>query len=213
MQVRNIITGHSSIIIATVFALSIFAQSVLFHYLIYHEILFSSLWTHTVDFFRFYLPHISIALFLASFVFLFKNKWWTVAVSVFIDVWIWANLWYFRANNILIDKYAIGMIGNLNGFWDSILALIRPVDVVFLALTVLLVMAVVTCKTNTKSIRLFFTILAMSIICGLINGVLLAQKYNNDCLYISIKLLDNAHYHHSHIFLLPGFHRFQHHHR
>ena len=128
--------NQSSIIIAFIFALSIFAQSLLFHYLIYHEILFSSLWTHTVDFFRFYLPHISIALFLASFVFLFKNKWWMVALSVFIDVWIWANLWYFRANNILIDKYAIGMIGNLNGFWNSILALIQPVDFVFLCITI-----------------------------------------------------------------------------
>lgn len=177
--------NKNSYLIAFVFALSIFTQSVLFHYLIYHEILFSSLWTHTADFFRFYLPHISIALFLASFVFLFKNRWWTVAVSVFIDIWILANLWYYRANNILIDKYAVTMIGNLNGFWDSILALIKPVDLVFLALTVLVVVVVGTSKTYSKSIRLFFTILAMSIICGLFNGVLLAGKYGNDYTFLN----------------------------
>ena len=178
--------NQSSIIIAFVFALSIFAQSLLFHYLIYHEILFSSLWTHTVDFFRFYLPHISIALFLASFVFLFKNKWWMVALSVFIDVWIWANLWYFRANNILIDKYAIGMIGNLNGFWNSILALIQPVDFVFLCITisigVLLILIKRKCERHST---LFSIVITVSIICGIIDGIMIAKNHQNDYSYIN----------------------------
>ena len=186
MQVRNIITRHSTLIIATVFAFSIFAQSVLFHYIIYHEILFSSLWTHTGDFIRFYLPHISIALFLASFVFLFRNKWWTVAVSVFIDVWILANLWYFRADSMLVEKYAISMIGNLNGYWDSIFALIRPTDILFILFTIVLTASIfVTKNKKQKSVKLFFTGVIATFILGITNGFLLTNKYEGDISYVN----------------------------
>ena len=105
--------------IPVVFALTIFVQCVLFHYLIYKEILLSTLWHSPVDFFRFYLPAATMAVFFSSFVFLFKNKWWTVAISMLFNIWIWANMWYFRSNGILVDKYAVTMIHNLNGFWDK----------------------------------------------------------------------------------------------
>lgn len=134
----KILMMRERIITATVYALTIFTQCVLFHYLTYKEILFSSLWHSPVDFLRFYLPAATEAVFFAGFVFLFKNKWWTVVVSLLINTWILANLWYFRANGIFVDHYAVGMIGNLNGFWNSILALIRPVDFVFVGLTAFL---------------------------------------------------------------------------
>lgn len=124
--------------IPAVFALTIFLQCILFHYLIYNEILFSTLWHSPEDFFRFYLSATTIAVFFAAFVFIFKHKWWTVVASIIFNIWIWANLWYFRANGILVDKYAVSMIGNLNGFWDSILALISPIDFIFFIFTIIL---------------------------------------------------------------------------
>ena len=166
--------------IPVVFALTIFVQCVLFHYLIYKEILLSSLWHSPVDFFRFYLPAATMAVFFSSFVFLFKNKWWTVVVSIFFNLWIWANLWYYRANGILIDKYAVSMIGNLNGFWDSILALIRPADYVFLALTIFLIICIIVNKNRNKSALLSVSGVVISLIMGLINGGLLVKKYNGN---------------------------------
>ena len=170
------------IITAVVFALTIFAQCVLFHYLIYKEILFSTLWHSPVDFFRFYLPAATEAVFFAGFVFLFKNRWWTVVVSLLINVWILANLWYFRANGILVDHYAIGMIGNLNGFWDSILALIKPVDFIFVGLTTILatVLFILRKRESKKQPRWFLTIVGIALVMGLTNGGLLVKKYKGD---------------------------------
>lgn len=172
--------------IPVVFALTIFVQCVLFHYLIYKEILLSTLWHSPVDFFRFYLPAATMAVFFSSFVFLFKNKWWTVVVSIFFNLWIWANLWYYRANGILIDKYAVSMIGNLNGFWDSILALIRPADFAFLCLTLLLAIFIYIFKSRgQKSIITFAISMILSIVMGLANGMLLVIKYKGDWSYMN----------------------------
>ncbi|MDD6001274.1 MAG: sulfatase-like hydrolase/transferase [Bacteroidales bacterium] len=171
--------------IPAVFALTIFVQCVLFHYLIYKEILLSSLWHSPEDFVRFYLPAATIAVFFSSFVFLFKNKWWTVVVSLIFDVWIFANLWYYRANGILIDKYAVTMIGNLNGFWDSILALIRPTDFVFLILTIILLISIIVTNNRSNPLKITVFGIAISLIMGLANGLLLVRKYGNDWSYIN----------------------------
>ena len=179
-------TKYSDWIIAAVFALTIFVQCVLFHYLIYHEILFSTLWHSPEDFFRFYLPAATMAVFFGGLVFLFKNRWWTVAVSMLINVWIWANLWYYRANGILIDKYSVSMIGNLNGFWDSILALIRPSDFLFLLFSITLVINILICYTKSKNIKVSIACIFIALIMGLTNGWLLGRKYNNDWSYINL---------------------------
>lgn len=171
---------QSTFIIAAVFAFSIFAQSVLFHYLIYHEILFSSLWHSPEDFFRFYLPGTTMAVFFASFVFLFKNRWWIVVVSMIFNLWIWANLWYYRANGVLLDHYCIGMIGNLNGFCDSLLILMRPIDLTFIILTFILIITIIITKNRNKSFKIFILFIVLSVILSLINGILLVRKNNGD---------------------------------
>lgn len=173
--------------IPTVFALTIFVQCVLFHYLIYKEILLSSLWHSPLDFFRFYLPAATMAVFFSSFVFLFKNKWWTVVVSIFFNLWIWANLWYYRANGILIDKYAITMIGNLNGYWDSILALILPEDFVFLSLTIMLAITTWIWRERkvVKSASCFIGLICLVIVMGLTNGIVLVRKNQGNWSYMN----------------------------
>ena len=177
--------NKNSYLIAFVFALSIFAQSVLFHYLIYHEILFSTLWHSPEDFFRFYLPAATMAVFFGGLVFLFKNRWWTVAVSLLIDIWIFANLWYYRANSMLIDQFTVKMAGNMNGFWDSIFALIRPADSVFILLTIILIITIVFTNNGSKALRFSIICVILSLVMGLTNGVLLARKYGNDISYIN----------------------------
>ena len=77
------------------FALTIFLQCCLFHWLAFHSILISSLWKNPMAFWAFYLPKISISLFIASFVFLFRRKGWTIVVSILINIWIIAELIYF----------------------------------------------------------------------------------------------------------------------
>ena len=62
--------------LASIFAITIFLQCCLFHYLAFHSILISSLWRNPLTFWSFYLPKMSIAVFVASFVFIFKRKNW-----------------------------------------------------------------------------------------------------------------------------------------
>ena len=102
------------------FALSIFLECVLFHWNCFHSILISSLWRVPFEFFSFWCPKIAVALFFASFVFVFKRSWWTILFSFVFDVWILANLIYFRSNAAFLDVFALSMAGNMDGFWSSV---------------------------------------------------------------------------------------------
>lgn len=76
-------TKYGTLIIYCVFSLSVFLQCVLFSWLAFHNIAISSLWKNPFYFVSFYLPKLSIALLLGSFVFLFRRKYWTIYASVF----------------------------------------------------------------------------------------------------------------------------------
>ena len=103
-----------------VLALIIFIKCVLFHWFCFHSILISSLWKEPFDFFAFWLPKMNIAIFLASFIFIFPKKWWTFVMALLIDLWCISNLIYFRANELLIACESIMMTTNLKGFEGSI---------------------------------------------------------------------------------------------
>ena len=102
------------------FALLIFIKCVLFHWSCFHSLLISSLWKEPFEFFAFWLPKINVAIFLASFIFVFPKKWWTFVVALLIDLWCISNLMYFRANELLIAFESIMMTTNLKGFEGSI---------------------------------------------------------------------------------------------
>lgn len=127
-----------TIIYALFFFLTLFFQCMVFHYLAFHTYYGSSIIYDPVSFWAFYFPKISICLFFAAFVPLFKKKGWTIVVSFVMAVWILAELVYYRVNGILIDAYSFTMIGNMQGFWNSVFAFIRPVDIVIILPTVAL---------------------------------------------------------------------------
>ena len=102
------------------FALTIFIKCVLFHWECFQSILISSLWHAPAEFFAFWCPKIAVALFFASFVFVSKRPWWTIAFSIVFDTWILANLIYYRSNAAFLDVFALSMAGNMDGFWSSV---------------------------------------------------------------------------------------------
>ncbi len=125
------------------FAGILFIKCVLFNYFYTESIPISSLWKNPLDFYHFYLPRLSMSFAIASLIFLFKRKSWIVWISILLDFWMIANLWYFRYYSMLVDAYAITMIGGLNdGYWSSIIALFAWKDLLFLLLTVILSIAV-----------------------------------------------------------------------
>ena len=151
--------------LASIFAITVFLQCCLFHYLAFHSILISSLWKNPLAFWSFYLPKISIAVCIASFVFLFKRKGWTIIVSILINVWIIAELIYYRANRIFLDAHSFTLISNMDGFWSSVPVYLQGLDWILLVPTIILAIAFY-CFYNHKRtyvgliIALIFSILS-----------------------------------------------------
>ncbi|MCQ2343493.1 MAG: sulfatase-like hydrolase/transferase [Paludibacteraceae bacterium] len=133
---------HKLAILIVVFAVSIFLQCVIFHFQAFQAILISSIYKNPLAFWSFYLPKISIALFLSAAVVFIKNKYWLIVPCLILLLWSFAELIYFRANSIFLDAYSFTMIGNMNGFWDSIFTLVRPNDLIMLLPLILLIIAI-----------------------------------------------------------------------
>ncbi len=116
----------------------VFFKSLLFHYSCFGYLAFSSLWTAPVDFFAFYLAKLSPALFIASFCFLLKRRWCFCVISLLLDLWLIANMIYYRANGFFLDIDTIAMAGNMEGFWNSIWTYMNWTVLAILVTTVLL---------------------------------------------------------------------------
>ena len=103
------------------FALILFLKTMIFHWTCFHSVLISSLWKNPTEFFRFWGGKITPILFLGSFVFLTKRYGWTTIVHVLTDIWLIANLFYYKANTLFLSVETMKMADNMNGFWDSLL--------------------------------------------------------------------------------------------
>lgn len=99
----------------------LFAKLILFHWACFHSLLLSSIFTHTEVTINFYLSKLMTAVLISSFLFVIKRRWIFVVLQLLIDTWIVANIFYYCANELFISVEAVGMIGNLDGFWSAIL--------------------------------------------------------------------------------------------
>lgn len=154
---------YATLILASIFAFTLFLQCCYFHYQAFHSILISSLWNDPVAFFTFYTPKISISLFIASFVFLFKRKSWAIYVSFIVSIWCIAELVYYRANGIFLDAFSFTMVGNMDGFWDSIFVFIYINDFIIFVPT--LIILIVYYLFNDKARKLSLYVSAILICC------------------------------------------------
>lgn len=152
---------NATLILASIFAFTLFLQCCFFHYQAFHSILISSLWKDPIAFLTFYAPKISISLFIASFVFLFKKKSWTIYLSFLVSIWCVAELAYFRANKIFLDAYSFTMIGNMEGFWSSVPMYIYVSDFIIFLFTVILIISY--CLLHNKLINYKISIFGICI--------------------------------------------------
>lgn len=120
-----------------IFVLTLLVKNLLFHWYFFHSIVVSSLWYAPLHFVRFWGAKLTPALFIASFVFLSKRTWWTIIALLLSDIWIIANLFYYKVNTLFLTVETIKLVGNMNGFWDSLFSLIGWDIVSFLIVTVL----------------------------------------------------------------------------
>ena len=135
-------------IIFSMYALLIFLLCLIFHIEIYRGVLISSLWRKPISFWGFWLPKISVSLFLASFVFFSKRNWWTIVIALFLNLWCLANTIYFRSRGLLFDGFTFTMASNMDGFWGSLIMYFLPKDIIPFLLTV--IYAVLLILINNK---------------------------------------------------------------
>ncbi len=112
------ITGNKAswLLFVALFIL-LLGKTVAFHWFVYN-ILHVSYGLRTP--WAFWLPKVAISLFLANIVWICRKKWPLVLMLLIVDLWIIANMMYFRANNTLITWESITMASNLHGFGQSI---------------------------------------------------------------------------------------------
>lgn len=83
-----------------------------------------------------YLSTSAAALLLSGVVFLDSRRIISVFLAIWMDVWMLANILYFRANGLLIDWTAVCQVTQLRGFEDAILSYLDFRLAVFPILTI-----------------------------------------------------------------------------
>lgn len=128
---------NKTILLYLCFVFVLFVKNILFDYATFHSLVISSLWKSTSYFFLYYSGKLIPALFLGSFIFLFKNKIWTIVVMLLIDLWMISNTIYYAANELFLDIDSILMVSNLQGFGLSIFTYLDVWTIIPLVCTII----------------------------------------------------------------------------
>jgi hypothetical protein len=116
----------------------IISKSLLFHsYCFYENLLTSDIWTDFLVRGAVLLPKLAAGVFFAGLLLLTPRKGWSIPFLLVYDTWCVANLVYFRSTMSLIDVCAVSMVGNMEGFWDSVWFLLAWKDCIFYLITLL----------------------------------------------------------------------------
>ena len=134
-KLRNIFEqkNRSRIFVFCLFFAFVLLFAMLFHSFVFHELHLRL--RKPLEFAVIWLPKIAVSLLIALPVWFSRRNWWTILALFTLDVWIIANILYFRANNILLTYNAIMMANNLGGVGGSVWMFVNWKSIIFLALT------------------------------------------------------------------------------
>ncbi len=174
------VNNHKRGFIFITFALSIFLQCALFSYLCFQTIIISSLWHDTIGFLAYWLPKLAVSLFIASFVWISHKYYWTIFVSALIDIWSIANMIYYRANGFLIVSESFSLVGNLNGFENSISTYLTSSMLLFPLITILY--SLICCLSWSKELKWSYCgiSLLLSLLSSITGGACLWHSYKRN---------------------------------
>lgn len=124
-------------IFLTAFVISVLVKLVLFTVKVNGSAHFSSGMDDSpmLDFLLGYSIYVGVALFFAALGAFSKYFWPAFLLDLILDVWILANLLSLRFHGIMITGYDFRLIGNMNGFWDSLLAFTYFSDILMFLVT------------------------------------------------------------------------------
>ena len=129
--------NHATWLLFAAFTLLLFIKSMLFHWAVFHSIPLSSLWHSPLYFYTFYMAKLLMPLFLAGFLFISKHRWWTIIISILVDLWCTSNLIYYKTYNAFLTVPDILLIRNMDGAWSSIIVYFDIYMVIMLLMSVI----------------------------------------------------------------------------
>lgn len=144
----------------------------IFHWSCFHSVLLSSIWYQPLEFVRFWGGKIVPVLFLGSFVFISRNRAWTICVHVLTDLWLIANMFYYKANTLFLSYETMQMADNMTGFWDSLYSYTEWSMAFYPILTVLFVLALFVIPKPSQRMPIAFAIaLCVSVLIAVVDNV------------------------------------------
>lgn len=172
--------NHAQLCVFFLFVFTIFTMGVLFHWNCYHSVLISSLWHTPAEFFRFWGGKLVPALFIGSFIFLTKKNWWTIVVNVIADIWLIANMFYFKANSLFLSYETMQMADNMSGFWSSLYSYLGWDIYIYLVLSVLYIILYWPFRKliNNRCVVKFSCACLLSILLSVIDNICYAKVMN-----------------------------------
>lgn len=150
-----------------IFILVLFIQCIIFHYISFDDY---SIFLRTIHL------KLSIVFIFSSISFLIKNKKWLLFIDIIFISWMMSELMYYRANGIYIDSYTITMIGNMNGFWNSLKTLYMSKDFLLFIPTLALIVPFFILYPKKISFNGFNICLSL----GIILNILACLEFQSD---------------------------------
>lgn len=83
-----------------------------------------------------YLTKLALSALLALPVLWLRSRWYVLAMGLVIDLWLTANLMYFRTYFTVIPASSYALVSNLGDFQDSVWESLRAIDLLLPAVTV-----------------------------------------------------------------------------
>ena len=172
------------------FALILFLKTMIFHSTCFPNVFIHFSREEPLEFIRFWGGKITPILFLGSFVFLTKRYGWTIVAHLLTDIWLIANLFYYKANTLFLSVETMKMADNMNGFWDSLLTfmgwdifIMPTLTILFIAIFLLLHLQ----KANQRKYPHFIITISLSIglmfLCNYAYGLNYKKKVPNAKIY------------------------------
>ena len=117
--------AYRNFIFGLAFALLLFLKCLFFNQQLFPTGLGSqTLW-------RLILINLCFSGIIASFVCLGKRQWWTIAVSLILDLWLIGNNLYLRTYDDLLNSWCLQNVSNMQGVWSSIIPFFKPSDLLY----------------------------------------------------------------------------------
>lgn len=92
---------------------------------------------HELYILRLSINYLASCLLIASLAYLIRSKGWRLLILLLTDIWLIANLIYFRSYKDLLNSWCLLSISNLSGFETAIWTFLEWSDLTFLALSLL----------------------------------------------------------------------------